>query len=168
MNVDDLIAKVKGNLATEEEWDKAYEIYYEIGKIEERLSRKRGLEAGGSDSDIDKINPEWYKWLKDKIGIEAVDVCELFNFNRGNALKYLLRAGAKTEKGYSVPEKELEDLKKAKWYIEREIAQLEKTLNPMSHLDFSNLQTFKDVDWRKEANEYYKAKEEEKRKEEDD
>jgi hypothetical protein len=49
-------------------------------------------------------------------GIEAIDVIEAFapgNYHRGNALKYLMRAG---KKGALV-----EDLRKAIWYIEREI-----------------------------------------------
>ena len=51
-------------------------------------------------------------------GVECVTIAEWFNFNRGNALKYIWRAG---EKG-----NELEDLKKARWYLDREISRLEK------------------------------------------
>jgi hypothetical protein len=40
------------------------------------------------------------------------------NFNLGNAIKYVWRAGLKG--------KHLEDLKKAVWYINREITRLEK------------------------------------------
>lgn len=42
------------------------------------------------------------------------------NFHRGNAVKYISRAGKKD------PEKEVEDLEKAKWYLEREIERLKK------------------------------------------
>jgi hypothetical protein len=50
-------------------------------------------------------------------GLEAIDVIETFNlgFNLGNVIKYILRAGKKD------PKKHLEDLQKAKWYLEREI-----------------------------------------------
>ena len=41
------------------------------------------------------------------------------NFHRGNAVKYISRAGKKD------PAKEVEDLKKARWYIDREISRLE-------------------------------------------
>lgn len=41
------------------------------------------------------------------------------NFHRGNAVKYISRAGKKD------PAKEVEDLKKALWYIDREIRRLE-------------------------------------------
>lgn len=52
--------------------------------------------------------------------IEVIDFIEGkgLNFHRGNAVKYIARAGKKN------PEKEIEDLKKARWYIEREIKRL--------------------------------------------
>ncbi|HEV3311810.1 MAG TPA: DUF3310 domain-containing protein [Chloroflexota bacterium] len=46
-------------------------------------------------------------------GIECIEVVEHFNFNIGNAIKYLWRCGLKGD--------EIEDLKKAAWYISREI-----------------------------------------------
>lgn len=46
-------------------------------------------------------------------GIECIDVVEHMPFNIGNAVKYLWRCGLKGD--------EIEDLKKARWYIEREI-----------------------------------------------
>lgn len=49
-------------------------------------------------------------------GVECIQITEHMNFCRGNAIKYIWRAG---EKG-----SEVEDLLKAKWYIEREIARL--------------------------------------------
>ena len=53
-------------------------------------------------------------------GIECLDVVEHFNFNRGNAIKYVWRAGEKSK------EKEVEDLKKAIFYIEREVKNLQE------------------------------------------
>lgn len=50
-------------------------------------------------------------------GIECVTVAEHMGFNIGNAIKYLWRAGLKTENP-------IEDLEKARWYIEREIGRL--------------------------------------------
>ena len=51
-------------------------------------------------------------------GIEPIDVIESWdlNFSLGNAIKYILRAPYKNN--------ELEDLEKAKWYLEREIKRL--------------------------------------------
>lgn len=51
-------------------------------------------------------------------GIECITIAEWFNFNKGNAIKYIWRAG---EKG-----NEIEDLKKSVWYLQREILRLEK------------------------------------------
>ena len=53
-------------------------------------------------------------------GVECIDVVEHFNFNRGNAIKYVWRAGEKSK------EKEVEDLKKAIFYIEREVKNLQE------------------------------------------
>jgi len=52
-------------------------------------------------------------------GAEVIDITEHLNFSRGNAVKYLCRAGTKD------PARELEDLRKARWYVNREIARLE-------------------------------------------
>ncbi len=52
--------------------------------------------------------------------IEAIDVIESFDlgFNLGNAIKYILRAGKKGGKE--------EDLRKAIWYLQREITKMDK------------------------------------------
>ena len=54
-------------------------------------------------------------------GIETIDFIEAkrLNYNRGNCVKYLSRAGKKD------PAKELEDLLKAQFYLNREIAHLQ-------------------------------------------
>lgn len=49
-------------------------------------------------------------------GVECIQITEHMNFCLGNALKYLWRAGQKSD--------ELKDLKKARWYIDREIARV--------------------------------------------
>ena len=74
-----------------------------------------------------KIDPEHYQ---SNTNLEAIDVIEAFdlNFHRGNIVKYILRAGRKTEKGYENKEKQLEDLNKAKWYLSRLIEVVEKSL----------------------------------------
>jgi len=51
-------------------------------------------------------------------GVECIQITEHFNFCIGNAIKYLWRAGLKGEA--------LEDLRKAAWYIEREINRLQR------------------------------------------
>jgi hypothetical protein len=52
-------------------------------------------------------------------GVECIQVTEHMNFCVGNAVKYLWRAGLKGDV--------VEDLKKARWYIDREIRRLEST-----------------------------------------
>ena len=52
-------------------------------------------------------------------GIECIQVTQHFNFNRGNAIKYIWRAGEKDKS------KEIEELKKAIQYLEFEIARIE-------------------------------------------
>lgn len=59
-------------------------------------------------------------------GIECIDIAEHHNFNVGNAFKYLWRCGLKEEDGKTLKEKEIEDLQKAAWYINREIQRLNK------------------------------------------
>lgn len=50
-------------------------------------------------------------------GVECITITEWMNFNLGNAMKYIWRAN---DKGATI-----EDLKKARWYLDREIARLE-------------------------------------------
>ena len=52
-------------------------------------------------------------------GFEIIDLTEQMNFNRGNAVKYIARAGLKSY------DTEVTDLKKALWYIHREINRVE-------------------------------------------
>lgn len=60
--------------------------------------------------------------------IETIDFIEDkgLNFNLGNVVKYISRAGKKKSAGKSLETKALEDLRKAKFYLEREIATREK------------------------------------------
>lgn len=74
----------------------------------------------------DTVNhPSHYTWLNNKCGIEVIDITRYLDFNKGNAVKYLLRSGYKSEEGYTDTQKEIEDLKKAIWYIKDEIKLLE-------------------------------------------
>lgn len=67
----------------------------------------------------DNVNhPSHYTYGK----IEVIDAIEDWglNFHRGNAVKYIARAGKKDKF------KEVEDLEKAAWYINREIERLKR------------------------------------------
>ena len=70
----------------------------------------------------DSVNhPKHYTSHPAKCGcggsIECIQITEHMGFNLGNALKYIWRCDLKKDA--------IEDLKKAKWYIEREIAKRE-------------------------------------------
>ena len=70
-------------------------------------------------------HPFHYTWLKDLCGIEVIDITRHMDFDLGNAMKYLLRAGHKSEQGYSDNDKTIEDLQKAIWYIKDKINLIE-------------------------------------------
>jgi hypothetical protein len=81
------------------------------------------VEAGVMQYDVppkpDPINPSHYR--SHPSGVEAITITEHFNFNIGNATKYLWRAGLKS------PDP-LEDLRKSAWYVAREISRVESEL----------------------------------------
>lgn len=72
---------------------------------------------GGARETVD--HPAYYGGSDDLY--EAIKVIEQWGlgFHLGNTVKYISRAGKKD------PAKELEDLKKAAWYLDRRIAQME-------------------------------------------
>lgn len=71
----------------------------------------------------DQVNhPKHY--TSDPSGIECIDVTRHRNFNIGNAIKYLWRAGFKEDKDRKLIDKQIEDLNKAVWYLVDEIHRL--------------------------------------------
>jgi len=87
--------------------------------------KKVGLDAHGKGSDAMCFAAGNCAGLASKAlndlsygaGIECIEVTEHMNFNLGNAMKYIWRTDHKNG---------VEDLKKAVWYINREIARLTK------------------------------------------
>ena len=79
--------------------------------IEKETSRMDIIGQNGNDGiHYDAVNnPQHYNAGK----IECIEVSEQFNFCLGNAIKYIWRCEHKGKK--------FEDLKKAIWYLEREI-----------------------------------------------
>jgi hypothetical protein len=53
-------------------------------------------------------------------GAEVIDLTEHLSFCAGNVVKYVCRAGRKD------PDKHVEDLEKARWYLDREIARVKE------------------------------------------
>jgi len=94
-----------------------------------RLGQTLGVTATQEDSErlvgdapVTNIDPAHYR--SDPSGIECIEIVRHRNFNVGNAMKYLWRAGLKEHPGQSAREKEIEDLKKARWYLADEIERL--------------------------------------------
>ena len=56
-------------------------------------------------------------------GIECIQVTQHMNFNLGNVVKYVWRNGLKDS------DNNIQDLKKAQWYLSKEIERLEKQQN---------------------------------------
>ena len=100
--------------------------------LEDMWKRKAGIKDNQSADDAsahtseqladierrETVNhPSYYKTG----GIEAIDVIEAWGlgFNLGNVVKYIARAGHKTTDG-------LQDLRKAAWYLDREIKRRER------------------------------------------
>ena len=61
---------------------------------------------------VDNVNSPSHYQLGN---VEVIDITEQLSFLRGNVVKYVCRAGAKENAD------ELEDLRKAAWYLQREI-----------------------------------------------
>jgi Protein of unknwon function (DUF3310) len=76
-----------------------------------------GAEQSDPKTDNDPVNHP-HHYTRHPSGVECVDIAEHFVFNVGNAIKYLWRAGLKSRDP-------VEDLKKARWYVSREIDRLE-------------------------------------------
>ena len=81
------------------------------------------------DQKIDNVNhPPHYTWLKDKCGIEVIDITRHMDFDLGNVVKYVLRQGLKSQAGMSNKEKAIEDLKKARWYLDDKLKMFAGTI----------------------------------------
>lgn len=87
------------------------EVEIDWNKVEEEIKRR------------DDVNsPSHY--TSHPSGIECITITEHYNFCIGNAIKYLWRAGLKEESSLSARQKEIQDLNKAIWYIQRQIKNL--------------------------------------------
>ncbi len=69
------------------------------------------------ESNID--HPSYYN--EHPSGVECIDIIEPFSFNLGCVIKYIWRAGLKRQSP-------LPDLKKALWYLKREIDRLDERI----------------------------------------
>ena len=65
-------------------------------------------------------------------GIQCIDITRHMSFDKGNAVKYLWRAGKKDNNS------EAQDIKKAMWYLTDE-------LNRLGELSDANMETIKSI-----------------------
>ncbi len=92
--------------------------------------------------ETDQINPTHY--TSHPSGVECIDVTEHMTFNVGNAVKYLWRVGLK--------DSSLTDLRKAAWYVAREIERLAIVeLQKKEKVENSDSQKNTDVFWFEEG-----------------
>lgn len=135
-----------------------------IKALEEELSGaplEEGMDVVGqsdevySKADHDPVNRPSHYTAYD--GLQIIDLTEQMNFNRGNAVKYVARAGLKNK------DTEIEDLEKAGWYIQREIERLQKRkdeeLEKSNDHYMKNLhEAFKFSNDKREASENFKGR----------
>ena len=95
-----------------------------MGRIVTLCKRINFIRTGGLNMEENRTydivnNPSHYT----SGNIEVIDFIEdkKLGFCLGNVVKYVARAGKKD------PSKEIEDLKKAEWYLKRRIKELEET-----------------------------------------
>lgn len=89
-----------------------------MNSVKKLLEDTEGVQNVSPGED-DHINPKHYQFSN---GSEVIDITENLTFNGGNAIKYLARATRLDGQNKGAI---LEDLKKAQWYVEREITRLE-------------------------------------------
>lgn len=93
----------------------------EITLIQDKILQ----DLGATIDNNDPVNhPSYYA----DGNIEVIDYIEDKNlgYHLGTAIKYISRAGKKREQGMTDKEKEIQDLQKAVWFINRKIEQLQK------------------------------------------
>ena len=90
---------------------------YTADEIKKVIGGQMNVSMLAREEEHDPVNrPAHY--TKHPSGVECIQITEHMNFNLGNAVKYFWRADLKFNA--------MEDLKKAKFYIEREIVRRTK------------------------------------------
>lgn len=91
---------------------------------------KQGVQIRPSEGKMRKDDPVNHPshYTSHPSGVECIEISKWYDFCIGNVFKYIWRSGLKQEKGMSKDSKALEDLKKARWYLDQEIAMREQEL----------------------------------------
>lgn len=90
--------------------------------IDMEYTRNKEMKREGTSEQVN--HPSHYSWLKELCGIEPMDICRHLDFNCGQVVKYILRKGKK-EMNLTERQQRVQDLKKAKTYLEDEIKLIE-------------------------------------------
>lgn len=94
-----------------------YETFRAYQNVIQKNDQEFGYVETGQEQESKVDHPPHY--TQHPSGVECIEIVRHFNFNLGNVIKYVWRAGLKSG------ESGVEDLKKAKWYLEDEIARVE-------------------------------------------
>ena len=89
-------------------------------------SKVKTISLEGASKAISKTIEHPSHYTSHPSGIECIEIAKYYDFCIGSAIKYLWRAGLKSEEGKSTKEKEIEDLKKAITFIQFKIDTLTK------------------------------------------
>ena len=90
-----------------------------------------GKQSGMLSNKLEMVNhPKHYNTHPS--GVECLDIVRHHNFNVGNVIKYCWRAGLKHEEGKDDLVKQIEDLRKAEFYLRDEIMRLDAFLKKES------------------------------------
>mgnify|MGYP001052716523 CR=1 FL=1 len=94
-------------------------------KYDRQIAESKANKAAEPTPQPDRVNrPSHY--TSHPSGVECITITEHYDFCVGNAIKYLWRCGLKVEEGMTPKDKEVEDLKKAIYYINRKLNNLQK------------------------------------------
>lgn len=91
-----------------------------LGKEHSLLRNQHDFDTESTETSAESNDPVNHPkhYTQHPSGVECIDITEHFNFNLGNAIKYIWRAGDKGDL--------IQDLEKARWYLDREIERLTK------------------------------------------
>ena len=109
-----------------EEYDKTIKELITIPDVTFEKSKVKTISLEEASKAISKTIEHPSHYTSHPSGIECIEIAKYYDFCIGSAIKYLWRAGLKSEEGKSTKEKEIEDLKKAITFIQFKIDTLTK------------------------------------------
>lgn len=109
-----------------EEYDKTIKELITVPDVTFEKSKVKTISLEEASKSISKTIEHPSHYTSHPSGIECIEIAKYYDFCIGSAIKYLWRAGLKSEEGKSTKEKEIEDLKKAITFIQFKIDTLTK------------------------------------------